>query len=121
MNDDFNTPVAIAVLFDMLNQANREKDRALISQMRALGNVLGILQQQPAEYLRSYSRYTRLGQEQDSTINLSSDEIEVLINQRAEAKSAKDFVQADQIRDQLKQAGIELEDVAGGSTQWRRI
>jgi cysteinyl-tRNA synthetase len=71
--------------------------------------------------LRSYSRYTRLGQEQDSTINLSSDEIEVLINQRAEAKSAKDFVQADQIRDQLKQAGIELEDVAGGSTQWRRI
>ena len=121
MNDDFNTPVAIAVLFDMLNQANREKDRALISQMRALGNVLGILQQQPAEYLRSYSRYTRLGQEQDSTTNLSSDEIEVLINQRAEAKSAKDFVQADQIRDQLKQAGIELEDVAGGSTQWRRI
>src|SRR5699024_1005858 len=68
MNDDFNTPVAMAVLFEMLNQANREKDRALMSQMRALGGVLGILQYQPAEYLRSYSRYTRLGQTQDSAV-----------------------------------------------------
>lgn len=121
MNDDFNTPVAIAVLFDMLNQANREKDRALISQMRALGGVLGILQHQPAEYLRSPSRYTRLGQEQGSATDLSEDEIEALIKQRAEAKSVRDFALADQIRDELKQAGIELEDVAGGLTQWRRI
>ena len=121
MNDDFNTPVAIAVLFEMLNQANREKDKALISQMRALGGTLGILQQQPAEYLRSYSRYTRSGQEQDSAVDLSEDEIETLIKQRADAKSARDFALADQVRDQLKQAGIELEDIAGGLTQWRRI
>ncbi|QPT39793.1 Cysteine--tRNA ligase [Oligella ureolytica] len=121
MNDDFNTPVAMAVLFEMLNQANREKDRALMSQMRALGGVLGILQHQPAEYLRSYSRYTRLGQTQDSAVDLSDDAIEAFIKQRTEAKNAKDYALADQIREQLKQAGIELEDVAGGLTQWRRI
>lgn len=121
MNDDFNTPVAIAVLFDMLNQANREKDRALASQMRALGGVLGILQQNPVEYLRSYSRYTRLGAEQSSGSDLTEDEIEALIKQRTEAKLARDFALADQIRDQLKQAGIELEDKPGGLTQWRRI
>ncbi len=121
MNDDFNTPVAIAVLFDMLNQANREKDRALISQMRALGGVLGILQHQPAEYLRSYSRYTRLSQDQDNRIELVEDEIDTLIKQRAEAKRVKDFALADQVRDELKRAGVELEDVAGGLTQWRRI
>ena len=89
MNDDFNTPVAIAVLFDMLNQANREKDRALASQMRALAGVLGILQQDPAEYLRSYSRYTRLGGTQDSAEALSEEAIEDLIQQRTEAKSAR--------------------------------
>lgn len=121
MNDDFNTPVAIAVLFDMLNQANREKDRALASQMRALAGILGLLQQDPAEYLRSYSRYTRLGETQDSDVVLTEEEIEALIKQRTEAKSARDFALADQIRDQLKQAGIELEDKPGGLTQWRRI
>jgi cysteinyl-tRNA synthetase len=121
MNDDFNTPVAIAVLFDMLNQANREKDRALASQMRALAGVLGILQQDPAEYLRSYSRYTRLGGTQDSAEALSEEAIEDLIQQRTEAKSARDFALADQIRDQLKEAGIELEDKPGGLTQWRRV
>ena len=92
-----------------------------MSQMRALGGVLGILQHQPAEYLRSYSRYTRLGQTQDSAVDLSDDAIEAFIKQRTEAKNAKDYALADQIREQLKQAGIELEDVAGGLTQWRRI
>lgn len=121
MNDDFNTPVAMAVLFDMLTQANREKDQALMSQLRALASVLGILQQDPAEYLRSYSRYTRLGEEQDNAMDFNEDEIEALIKQRAEAKASKNFTLADQIRDQLKQAGIELEDVAGGLTQWRRV
>ena len=121
MNDDFNTPVAIAVLFDMLNQANREKNQALMSQLRALGGVLGILQQAPAEYLRSYSRYTRLGEEQDATAAMSEDEIEDLIKQRTEAKGARDFALADQIRDQLKLAVFVLEDIPGGSTQWRRV
>ena len=49
------------------------------------------------------------------------DAIEAFIKQRTEAKNAKDYALADQIREQLKQAGIELEDVAGGLTQWRRI
>ena len=121
MNDDFNTPVAIAVLFEMLTQANREGDRALAAQMRALGGLLGILQQDPVVYLRSYSRYTRLGSEQSSDSALTEAEVEGLIQQRSEAKAARDFALADQIRDQLKQAGIELEDKPGGLTQWRRI
>lgn len=121
MDDDFNTPVAIAVLFEMLNQANRTKDRALMSQMRALANILGLLEQEPAEYLRSYSRYTRLDQDDTSVITLGEATIEDLIQQRSDAKAAKDFVRADAIRDQLKQAGVELEDMPGGLTQWRRI
>lgn len=121
MNDDFNTPVAIAVLFEMLTQANREGDRALAAQMRALGGLLGILQQDSVVYLRSYSRYTRLGSEQSSDSALTEAEVEGLIQQRSEAKAARDFALADQIRDQLKQAGIELEDKPGGLTQWRRI
>lgn len=116
MNDDFNTAEAMAVLFEMANHANREHSRDLASQMRALAAVLGLLQQDPSVYLRSFTRYSK----QTHSVQLSDHDIEALVQERLEAKLAKDFARADAIREQLKQAGVELEDKAGGVTQWRR-
>ncbi|NOL49441.1 cysteine--tRNA ligase [Pelistega europaea] len=117
MDDDFNSSLAVSVLFDLNTAANREKSRALASQLRALGGVLGILQQDPVAYLRSPTRYTRHETQQ----SLGETQIEALVAERLEAKKAKNFARADEIRQQLKDAGVELEDKPGGVTQWRRI
>lgn len=118
MNDDFNTAGAVAVLFDMANQANREKSADLTAQMKALGGVLGLLQTDPQLYLRSSTRYLKDAVQSDS--QLSNADIDALVAQRQTAKDNRDFAAADAIRDQLKAQGIELEDKAGGLTQWRR-
>lgn len=118
MNDDFNTAGAVAVLFDMANQANREKSADLTAQMKALGGVLGLLQTDPQLYLRSSTRYLKDAIQSDS--QLSDADIDALVAQRQTAKDNRDFAAADAIRDQLKAQGIELEDKAGGLTQWRR-
>lgn len=118
MNDDFNTAGAVAVLFDMANQANREKSANLTAQMKALGGVLGLLQTDPQLYLRSSTRYLKDAVQSDS--QLSDADIDALVAQRQTAKDNRDFAAADAIRDQLKAQGIELEDKAGGLTQWRR-
>ncbi|HHU94396.1 MAG TPA: cysteine--tRNA ligase [Alcaligenaceae bacterium] len=118
MNDDFNTAGAVAVLFDMANQANREKSANLTAQMKALGGVLGLLQTDPQLYLRSSTRYLKDAVQSDS--QLSNADIDALVAQRQTAKDNRDFAAADAIRDQLKAQGIELEDKAGGLTQWRR-
>ena len=115
MGDDFNTPEAIAVLFDLVREINRvrsEDERsaaALGAELKYLGGVLGILQDDPETYLRGS------GSEQ----GLSDVDVEHLIEQRAQARKAKDWAEADRIRDQLQAAGILLEDGAGGTT-WRR-
>src|SRR5690606_36791618 len=77
-----------------------------------------LLQTDPARYLQSPSRYRGADASQ---VHLTSEEIEALIQQRTEAKAQRDFAKADRIRDRLRDAGIELEDKAGGLTQWRRI
>ena len=118
MDDDFNTSGAVAVLFELASKANRERSREASTLLRTLGGVLGLLQTDPARYLQSPSRY--LGADA-SQVQLTSEEIEALIQQRTEAKAQRDFAKADRIRDQLRDAGIELEDKAGGLTQWRRI
>lgn len=118
MNDDFNTAGAVAVLFDMANQVNREKCAVLSAQIQALGGILGLLQTEPSVYLRSSSRYVRdavaLSQQ------LTDAQIDTLILQRQTAKEQKDFAAADALRAQLRTQGVELEDKAGGITQWRR-
>ncbi|WP_028357860.1 cysteine--tRNA ligase [Brackiella oedipodis] len=119
MDDDFNTALAISVLFEMANHANRQKDIGIASQMRAYANVLGLLLQNPDDYFKTPSRYTKSASQVSQ--ELTDTEIEALITQRLEAKKAKDFASADQIRQTLKEAGIELEDKAGGVTQWRRL
>lgn len=125
MDDDFNSAGAVAVLFDLANEANRAADPKISGLMKALGGVLGLLQQQPGSYLQFPSRYTRRAIEQgvqpESVAQaMSESEIEDWIGQRAAAKQAKNFAEADRIRHALKAAGIELEDKPGGLTQWRR-
>ena len=125
MDDDFNSAGAVAVLFDLANEANRAADPKISGLMKALGSVLGLLQQQPGSYLQFPSRYTRRAIEQgvqpESVAQaMSESEIEDWIRQRAAAKQAKNFAEADRIRHALKAAGIELEDKPGGLTQWRR-
>lgn len=118
MNDDFNTAGAIAVLFDMANQANREKSALLTAQIKALGAVLGLLQTDPQTYLRSSTRYLKDAVQTES--QLSDADIDQLVLERQMAKDSRDFALADQLRNQLRDQGIELEDKAGGVTQWRR-
>jgi cysteinyl-tRNA synthetase len=109
MDDDFNTPVAIAVLFDLATEANRG-DAAMADQLRALGAVLGLLGRDPAAFLKG-----------DATGGgLEPGAIEALISERAAAKKGRDFQRADAIRADLLAQGIVLEDKPGGVTEWRR-
>ncbi|CAM5223223.1 Cysteine--tRNA ligase OS=Castellaniella defragrans OX=75697 GN=cysS PE=3 SV=1 [Castellaniella defragrans] len=122
MDDDFNTAGAIAVLFDLANQANRASDAAASGLMRSLGGVLGLLQADPVTYLQSPTRFLPGGAASSaSEAALSATAIEALVTERAQAKAARDFGRADQIRDQLKARGVELADAPGGATQWRRV
>ena len=117
MDDDFNTPVAVAVLFDMARELNKEKNNddelasQLAGELKELSNVLGILQDDPESFLQAGDPVQQGG--------LDEQEIEQLIEQRRQAKQNKDWALADKIRDDLKQQGIVLEDVAAG-TSWRR-
>jgi cysteinyl-tRNA synthetase len=116
MDDDFNTPEALAVLFEMVREINRlrESDEqqaaGLAQELRRLGGVLGILQDDPEQYLRS-----GVGSEE----GLSDSEIDGMIEQRLKARAEKNWAESDRIRDQLQDAGIVLEDGANGTT-WRR-
>jgi cysteinyl-tRNA synthetase len=114
--DDFNTANAMAVLFDLVRDINRAKSEqsddcdSLASLLRYLGGVIGLLQDNPEKFLKSQA-----GQKQ----GLGDSEIDQLIEQRLQARQNKDWVCADQIRDQLVAAGIEIED-SPGATRWRR-
>ncbi|MCW8883500.1 MAG: cysteine--tRNA ligase [Sedimenticola sp.] len=115
MDDDFNTPEALAVLFDLVREINRVRHEdtghaaSLVAELRRLGGVLGILQDDPEQYLRGG----------DIASGLSDDEIESLIHQRQEAKMGKNWAEADRLRDALKEQGVVLEDSPQGTT-WRR-
>ncbi|MDR2364572.1 MAG: cysteine--tRNA ligase [Zoogloeaceae bacterium] len=110
MNDDFDTHAAIALLFDLAQEVRRRRDARLSGQLKALGGVLGLLDRMPQAYLRA-----RTGEE----ANLADAEIEAKIAQRLRARQSRDFTEADRLRDELKAAGIVLEDGADG-TGWRR-
>ena len=114
MDDDFNTPVAFSVLFDLARElnsmkVNKESAEQLATTLKELSSVLGLLQDDPDNFLKG-----------DDVDGLSEDEINQQIEARVEAKSNKDWTKADAIRDQLKEQGVILEDVAGGLTSWRR-
>jgi cysteinyl-tRNA synthetase len=109
MDDDFNTPEALAVLFDLAAELNRTGSSAVAAELRALAGVLGLLTRDPEAYLKSGG-----GQ-----AGPDDDRVEVLIQERLAARKAKDFKRSDAIRDELKAAGIVLEDGPQG-TLWRR-
>ena len=107
LDDDFGTPEAMAVLFDLAAAVNRG-EAALAGQLRALGGVLGLLQRDAVGFLQAAPEG-----------GLAADAIEAKVAARTAAKKARDFAAADSLRDELKAAGIVLEDGPQGTT-WRR-
>ncbi|PKO47888.1 MAG: cysteine--tRNA ligase [Betaproteobacteria bacterium HGW-Betaproteobacteria-22] len=105
MDDDFNTPEALAVLFDLANEVNKTKNVATLQVLKGLADVLGLLQRHPDEFLQGETS-TQL-------------DVDHLIQTRLLAKKNKNFAEADAIRKQLAEAGIVLEDTPQGTT-WRR-
>jgi len=113
MDDDFNTPIAISVLFELATELNRSRDPATERLLRALAAVLGLLGQDRELVLRSGLRGA------SDQEGLTDAEIEAMVAARTEAKKARQFGEADRLRNELAQAGIVLEDSAAG-TRWRR-
>ncbi|CAB5567722.1 cysteine--tRNA ligase [Providencia hangzhouensis] len=116
MNDDFNTPEAYSVLFDIVREVNRLKSEdmsaanGMAAQLRELASVLGLLEQDPEVFLKGGAQT-----EDDAEVA----KIEALIQQRLDARKNKDWAQADAARDELTAMGVVLEDGATGTT-WRR-
>ncbi|GLU31552.1 cysteine--tRNA ligase [Trinickia caryophylli] len=113
MNDDFNTPVAVAVLFELASVVNRTRDGALARQLRALACTLGLLGREPRLFLQAAAG--------DAHGAFDEAAIEAKIAERAAAKAAKNYAEADRIRAALLEAGVALEDKPGGLTEWRRV
>lgn len=108
MDDDINTPEAVAVLFELANEINRSRSQELAQLLRALGGILGLLQRDPIVFLQT-----------GGGDDLSAEEIEARIMARKAARKEKNFAEADRIRDELLAMGVVLEDGSGG-TGWRR-
>ena len=109
MDDDFNTALAVSVLFELATEINRTGSPELVRQLLGLGRILNILGMDPEKFLQG-------GAEASD----DASRIEGLIEERALAKKAKNFARADEIRKSLLAEGIELQDGAAGTT-WRRI
>jgi cysteinyl-tRNA synthetase len=107
MDEDFGTPEAVAVLFEVAGEVNKGKSVELAGLLKALGGCLGLLQGDPQEFLQAGA-------------SLDEDAIQVLIAQRAAAKAARNFVEADRIRKDLLGQGIVLKDSSAG-TSWEVV
>ncbi len=131
MDDDFNTPEAMAVLFELAAEANRSKSSLTSGLLKALGGVLGLLGQDATEFLQGRAASGAVRREPmeangtgqasagASSTAASREQIEQMIAARTAAKKAKNYAEADRIRKDLLAAGIVLEDTPQGTT-WRR-
>ncbi len=116
MDEDFGTPEAVAVLFDLAGEVNRTRSPELSGTLRALGACLGLLQQDPEKYFQTrLGASASVGGARPAAQALDAEEIANLIAQRAQAKAAKNFVEADRIRQHLLQCGIALKDSPKGT------
>lgn len=113
MDDDFNTPDAIAVLFELASDINKTNSKENAELLKALAGLLGLLQQNPQDYLQNAAAA-------DSSDWLTATAIEQLIQQRIQARQEKRYADADAIRKNLQDQGIVLEDGPQGTT-WRRV
>ena len=104
MDEDFGTPEAVAVLFDLASEVNKTRSAELAGLLKALGGCLGILQGDPQAFLQS------------GAAGVDEAEIQAQITARAAAKAAKNFAEADRIRNHLLAQGIVLKDSAAGTT-----
>ncbi len=124
MDDDFNTPVALSVLFDLARELNKVKEaapetaNALAATLKSLSGLLGILQDDPDSFLKG--SITNADAPNEAAPYCSDEQIEQQIQARIDAKKAKNWALADQIRDELKGQGVILEDSPDGTTRWRR-
>jgi cysteinyl-tRNA synthetase len=137
MDDDFNTPEAIAVLQRMTREINLAKDTgkekkaaALSAELRSLAQVLGILSLEPEQWFRlakpalpgsAAEAGAPAGADQPAAAALSDAEIDKLVAARLAARQGKDFKESDRIRDLLAAAGVIVEDKPGGKSTWRRV
>ena len=112
LEDDLNTPKALAAMFNLARELNKEDDaekrRALAAELRTAGDLMGLLQMDPEAWFS--------GEDEGG---LSAERIEALIGERTAAKAARDFAVADRIRDELAAEGVIIEDGPDG-TKWRR-
>ncbi|VVE03757.1 cysteine--tRNA ligase [Pandoraea cepalis] len=115
MNDDFNTAVAIAVLFDLAGEINKQRDPVLVRQLQGLAATLGLLGRDPQSFLQGAAGSDSAGD--DDALRTW---VEARIEARAQAKRERNFAEADRIRAELLAEGIVLEDRPGGATEWRR-
>ncbi len=109
LNEDFDSSGAIAVLFELAAEVNRQKDAQLAGLLKALAGVIGLLERDPVAYLRAGA----------GSGGLDEAAIDAMVTARTEAKKARNFAEADRIRDALKAEGIVLDDSPQG-TSWRR-
>lgn len=134
MDDDFNTAIALSVLFDIANELNtaknaKEPQRAeqLATNLKKLAGFMGILQSDPNAFLQGQilhvSVVESVATSDSSSASVSTDSnewIKLEIQKRLACKKHKNWALADQIRDELKQQGVILEDKPDGTTSWRR-
>ena len=127
MDDDFNTPVALSVLFDIATELNKAKQKKeiqradnLANTLKKLGGFMGILQDDPDVFLKTFTAQASISASVDIRVIRGNPWIEQKIQERLDAKMSRDWALADQIRDDLKAQGVILEDAPDGTTSWRR-